>query len=281
VRHCPRDAIRSRFACRPIDKKASMTRKVAIITGSGSGIGAASAVLLARNGWNIVINYASRIDIAREVAKACEMHGAEILLCRANVAEDADCRRMAADAMTRWGRIDALVNSAGTTRFADHADLEALSGDDFLEVYRINVVGPWQMVRAVTGHMKAGGSGVIVNISSVAAIRGTGSSVAYATSKAALNAMTLSLARNLGPEVRVNVVCPAMVTGRWHLEHLGAEKYEAQMTHFANSTPLKRRVDPEDVASAVCWLIEGAGAVTGQVLVVDSGASLGAPARRK
>ena len=258
-----------------------MTSKVAIITGSGSGIGAASAVLLARNGWNIVINYASRIDSAREVAKACEMHGAETLLCKANVAEDADCRRMAADAMTRWGRIDALVNSAGTTRFADHADLEALSGDDFLEVYRINVVGPWQMVRAVAGHMKAGGNGVIVNISSVAAIRGTGSSVAYATSKAALNAMTLSLARNLGPEVRVNVVCPAMVTGRWHLEHLGAEKYEAQMTNFANSTPLRRRVDPEDVASAVCWLIEGAGAVTGQVLVVDSGASLGAPARRK
>ena len=259
-----------------------MTRKVAIITGSGSGIGAASAVLLARNGWNVVINYASRIDSAREVARACEVHGAEVLLSKANVAEDADCRRMAAEAMTRWGRIDALINSAGATRFADHADLEALSGDDFLEVYRINVVGPWQMVRAVAGHMKSGGSGVIVNISSVAAIRGTGSSVAYATSKAALNAMTLSLARNLGPEIRVNVVCPAMVTGRWHLEHLGAEKYEAQMTSFANSTPLKQRVDPEDIASAVCWLIDDAVKVTGQVIVVDAGASIGAPpARRK
>ena len=258
-----------------------MTSKVAIITGSGSGIGAASAVLLARNGWNIVINYASRIDSARDIAKACEAHGAETLLAKANVAEDADCRRMAADAMTRWGRIDALVNSAGTTRFADHADLEALSGDDFLEVYRINVVGPWQMVRAVVPHMKAGGKGAIVNISSGAGIRGTGSSVAYATSKAGLNIMTLSLARNLGPEIRVNVVCPAMVTGRWHREHLGAEKYEAQMTHFANSTPLKRRVDPEDIASAVYWLIEGADAVTGQVITVDSGASLGAPARRR
>jgi 3-oxoacyl-[acyl-carrier protein] reductase len=258
-----------------------MTGKVAIITGSGSGIGAASAVLLAKNGWNIVINYASRLDSAKEVAQACEAHGAETLLCKANVAEDADCRRMAADAMIKWGRIDALVNSAGTTRFADHADLEALSGDDFLEVYRINVVGPWQMVRAVVPHMKAGGKGAIVNISSGAGIRGTGSSVAYATSKAGLNIMTLSLARNLGPEIRVNVVCPAMVTGRWHREHLGAEKYEAQMTNFANSTPLKRRVDPEDIASAVCWLIEGADAVTGQVITVDCGASLGAPARRR
>jgi 3-oxoacyl-[acyl-carrier protein] reductase len=93
--------------------------------------------------------------------------------------------------------------------------------------------------------------------------------------------MTLSLARNLGPEIRVNAVCPSMVTGRWHLEHLGAEKYEAQMTSFANSTPLKRRVTPEDIAAAVVWLIEGADAVTGQVIMVDAGASLGAPARRR
>ena len=257
-----------------------MAGNVAIITGSGSGIGAASAVLLARHGWNIVINYASRADSAREVARACEAHGAQTLLCKANVAEDADCRRMAAEALGKWGRIDALVNSAGTTRFADHANLEALSGEDFLEVYRINVVGPWQMVRACAGPMKTAGKGAIVNVSSVAAMRGTGSSVAYATSKAALNAMTLSLARNLGPEIRVNAVCPAMVTGRWHLEHLGPEKYETQMTNFANSTPLRRRVNPEDVASAIAWLIEDAQAMTGQVLVVDAGATLGAPPRR-
>ena len=153
--------------------------------------------------------------------------------------------------------------------------------DDFLNVYRINVVGPWQMTRAVVPHMKAGGRGAIVNISSGAGIRGTGSSVAYATSKAALNTMTLSFARNLGPEIRANVVCPAMVTGRWWLEHLGEEKYEAQFNSFANSTPLKRRVNPENIASAVAWLIEGADAVTGQVLVVDAGASLGAPVHRK
>lgn len=259
-----------------------MPRKVAIITGSGSGIGAASAVLLARRGWNLVINYASRSESAKAVAAECEKHGAETLLCKANVALDADCRRMAEETMSRWGRIDGLVNSAGTTKFADHADLEALSGDDFLDVYRINVVGPWQMVRAVVGPMRATGAGAIVNISSVAALRGTGSSVAYATSKAALNAMTLSLARNLGPEIRVNVVCPAMVTGRWHLEHLGQEKYEAQFTNWANGTPLKKRVNPEDVADAVAWLIDSASTVTGQTLVIDSGFTLGAaPPRRK
>lgn len=259
-----------------------MTRKVAIITGSGSGIGAASAVLLAHRGWNLVINYASRTDGAKAVAAECEKHGAETLLCPANVALDADCRRMADEAMRKWGRIDALVNSAGTTKFADHGDMEALSGDDFLEVYRINVVGPWQMVRAVVNPMRQAGAGAIVNISSVAALRGTGSSVAYAASKAALNAMTLSMARNLGPEIRVNVVCPAMVTGRWHLEHLGREKYEAQFTQWANATPLKKRVNPEDVADAVAWLIDGAQTMTGQTLVIDSGSTLGAaPPRRR
>lgn len=259
-----------------------MTRKVAIITGSGSGIGAASAVQLARRGWNIVINYASRADSAKAVAAECEKHGAETLLCKANVGLDADCRRMADEAMSKWGRVDGLVNSAGTTKFADHGDMEALSGDDFLDVYRINVVGPWQMVRAVVNHMRTTGAGAIVNISSVAALRGTGSSVAYAASKAALNAMTLSMARNLGPEIRVNVVCPAMVTGRWHLEHLGHEKYEAQFTNWANGTPLKKRVDPEDVADAVVWLIDGAQKVTGQTVVVDSGSTLGAaPPRRR
>lgn len=258
-----------------------MTVKVAFITGAGSGIGAAAAVQLAERGWNIAINYASRVGSAEEVARACAAHGAQTLLCKGNVGDDGDCRRMAQETHAQWGRIDALVNSAGTTRFADHADLDALSGDDFLEVYRINVVGPWQMVRAVAPHMRAVGKGAIVNVSSVAALRGTGSSVAYAASKAGLNAMTMSLARNLGPEIRANVVCPAMVTGRWHLEHLGAEKYEAQFTNFANSTPLRRRVDPEDVAAAVVWLIDGSDVVTGQVLVVDAGFSLGMPARRR
>ena len=194
-----------------------MTGKVAIITGSGSGIGAASAVLLAKNGWNIVINYASRIDSAKDVAQACAAHGAETLLCKANVAEDADCRRMAADAMTRWGRIDALVNSAGTTRFADHADLEALSGDDFLEVYRINVVGPWQMVRAVVPHMKAGGKGAIVNISSGAAIgpgrgpyrdaaAGARGGTCYGAEKAALERFTQGLAAEVY-QYGISVTC--------------------------------------------------------------------------
>lgn len=258
-----------------------MTEHVAIITGAGSGIGAATALKLASSGWNIVINYASHTDSAEAAARACERGGGKAILAKGNVADDAQCRSAAKAALDKWGRIDALVNSAGTTRFADHADLEALSGDDFLEVCRINVVGPWQMVRACAPHMKSVGKGAIVNVSSMAGVRGTGSSVAYAASKAALNAMTMSLARSLGPEIRVNAVCPAMVTGRWHREHLGDEKYEAQMTAFADSAPLKRRVDPEDVAATVVWLIEGADVMTGQLLVVDAGASLGAAARRR
>jgi len=250
-------------------------RNVAIITGSASGIGAATAVLLAQRGWNVVVNYSKSADGAAETARACEALGAEALQCRANVAEDADCRRMAAETIARWGRVDALVNSAGTTKFAAHADLDALSAEDFLHIYRVNTVGPYQMTRAVAPHMKAAGRGAVVNISSIAGLRGTGSSIAYAASKAALNAVTMSLARVLGPEIRVNAVCPGMTQGRWLRENLGAEKYEAQMRHWEQNTPLQRVATPAEVASAVMWFIEQADLVTGQVLVLDSGFTLG------
>ena len=176
----------------------SGSKRVAIVTGSASGIGAATAVLFARRGWNVTVNYSQNADGAAEVVRACTAHGADAFAARADVGEDADCRRMAAETLARWGRIDALVNCAGTTKFAAHRDLEALSAEDFLRVYRVNVVGPYQMARAVAGPMKAGGGGAIVSISSLAGIKGTGSSMAYATSKAALNVLTVSLAREIG-----------------------------------------------------------------------------------
>src|SRR5262245_19700102 len=140
-----------------------MSKRVAIITGSASGIGAATAILFARRGWNVTVNYSQNAAGAAAVAKECEAHGAEALACRADVGEDADCRRMVAETVARWGRVDALVNCAGTTKFVPHADLEGLSGDDFLRVYRVNVVGPYQMARAAAAPMKATGKGAIVN----------------------------------------------------------------------------------------------------------------------
>jgi 3-oxoacyl-[acyl-carrier protein] reductase len=246
--------------------------KVAIVTGSSSGIGAATAVELSRRGWRVVINYSRDEKKAEQVLKQC----ADGMLVKADVGEDADCRRLAKAVLDKWGRIDALVNNAGTTKFVKHADLEGLSAEDFLRIYRLNVVGPFQMTRACARALEAA-KGAIVNVSSVAAQLGAGSSVAYAASKAALNSMTVSLARSLGPEVRVNAVCPGYVDTPWQSGALGAEKAAQAAAHFATLVPLKDYARAGDVADAIVWLIEGARQVTGETIFIDSGMHIALP----
>ena len=194
---------------------------VVIITGSATGLGAAVAQRLAGKGANVVINYTKSETEANATAAACEELGAGVLICRADVSDDAACRRMAAAAIERFGRIDGLVNNAAQSKIAPHADLEALTADDFINIFSVNVVGPYQMVRAVTPQMKQQGKGAIVNISSLSGMTGSGSSIAYAVSKGALNTMTMSLARALAPEIRVNAVCPGVMQTRWWREGLG------------------------------------------------------------
>jgi len=220
--------------------------KTAIITGSASGIGAATAIELSRRGFSVLINYSKSKEQAEKVAAKCK----DAIVVQADVAEDAECRKLAKAALDKWGRIDALVNNAGTTKFVKHADLEGLSADDFLRIYRLNVVGPFQMVRACAAALKAQ-KGAIVNVSSVASLLGTGSSIAYATSKAALNAMTYSLARSLGPEVRVNAVCPGYVDTPWQSNALGAEGASKAAQHYAGMVPLKDYARPEDLAETI------------------------------
>jgi 3-oxoacyl-[acyl-carrier protein] reductase len=246
--------------------------RVAIITGASSGIGAATALELSRRGWSVVVNYARSDAEAREVAARCP--GA--IAVQADVAEDAECKKLAQAALDRWGRIDALVNNAGTTKFVDHADLDGLTADDFLRIYRLNVVGPFQMTRACAAALRST-RGAIVNVSSVAAQLGIGSSVAYAASKSALNAMTFSLARSLGPEVRVNAVCPGYVETPWHEKAHGAERAAKIAAHYASMVPLKDHARPEDVADAIVWLIEGARQVTGEAIFVDGGLHITPP----
>lgn len=249
---------------------------VCIVTGSATGIGAACAIELARRGSRIVINYTKSEAEAKETALACEQAGAEALLVRANVAEDADCRRMADAALERWGRIDALVNNAGTTKVAfNHADLNALSAADFQNTYAVNVIGAFQMIRAVEPAMRSQGAGAVVNVSSIAAVMGIGTSVAYAASKGALNTMTLSLARALGPEIRVNAVCPGFVETRWLAQALG-DRYETAKSRSIGNAPLQKVCKPEDVARTIVWLLEGADLVTGEFIIVDGGSHLGA-----
>jgi 3-oxoacyl-[acyl-carrier protein] reductase len=255
---------------------------VCIVTGSATGIGAACAIQLAQRGCRTVINYTRSETEARQTAKLCEQHGTETLLVQANVAEDADCRRMADAALAKWGRIDALVNNAGTTKVAfNHADLGALSAADFQHVYGVNVIGAFQMIRAVEPAMRKQGGGAVVNVSSIAAVMGVGTSVAYAASKGALNTMTLSLARALGPQIRVNAVCPGFVETRWLQQAVGPS-YEAAKARYAGNAPLQKVCTPIDIARAVLWLLEGSDLVTGEFIIVDGGAHLGgAPAKAR
>jgi len=247
---------------------------VCIVTGSASGIGAACAERLASKGARVAINYTRSEKEAHEVAAACEAKGGQTVIVKADVSSDNECRKLAEAVLEKWGRIDGLVNNAGTTKFVPHQDLDALDAADFQRIFGVNVIGPFQMTRAVAPAMQRQGHGAIVNVSSIAGITGTGSSVAYAASKGALNTMTLSLARALGPAIRVNAVCPGFVETRWLKGGLG-QAYESKKQHYESITPLQATVTPEDVADAVVWLIEGAGKVTGELITVDSGVHLG------
>ena len=246
--------------------------KVAIVTGSSSGIGAATAVQLSNRGWNVVVNFSRNEEQARKVAAQCKSS----ITFKADVGEDADCRRLAQAALDKWGRIDALVNNAGITKFVAHAKLEELSDEDFLRIYRINVVAAFQMTRACAPALKTA-RGAVVNVSSLAALLGTGSSIAYAASKAALNTLTVSLARVLAPEVRVNAVCPGHVDTPWQRTGHGDARAAELKKSYAERAPLKSTSEPEDLADAILWLVEGARQTTGEIIFVDSGMHIATP----
>jgi 3-oxoacyl-[acyl-carrier protein] reductase len=198
---------------------------VALVTGSSSGVGAATAKLLAEQGCRVVINYSKSVDAAQAVAEECRKLGADALVCQANVADDGDCKNMIAAALEKWGRLDALVNNAGTTKFMNHANLGGLDKQDFFDIYGVNVVGPYQMTRAAEKALRKSGDGAVVNVSSIAGVKGAGSSIAFAASKGALITMTMSLARVLSPEVRVNCVCPGFIAGEWLKDGMGEQNY--------------------------------------------------------
>ncbi len=244
--------------------------KVAIVTGSATGIGAAAAIQLAEKGWNVVVNYSRSEADAKNTEAECRGHGVETLLHRADVADDAACRAMVEATMAKWGRVDALVNNAGATKYVDHNDLEGLTPEDFQHIYAVNVIGVYQMVRAVTSHMKSAGTGSIVNVSSISGVSGIGSSIAYAASKGAVNTMTLSLARVLAPEIRINTICPGFVGTRWQRDGQG-DKYDAVVQSVEASTPLRHACTAEDIAETVIMMVEGGRYMTGEVLLVDAG----------
>ena len=247
---------------------------VAIVTGGSRGVGAATAKMLSENGWNVVITCSSSIKDADQVAVNCTHEKAEVIALKADVSKDIECISTINKAIEKWGRIDALVNNAGTTKFSwDHSDLGSLTAKDFQDIYGVNVIGPFQMIKAAKEHLLKSENPCIVNISSIAGIKGIGSSIAYASSKGALNTMTLSMARNLGP-IRVNAVCPGFIEGEWLKKGMGIEMYEGTKKHIQNTAPLGKTCSPESIAEIIINLIEKSELITGQLITVDGGVSL-------
>ena len=253
-------------------------RRVALVTGSGTGVGAATALGLSRLGYNVLINYSKSEQEARQTEAECRAAGADTLLLRGDVANDADCRSLVQGAIRRWGRLDALVNNAGISTFGGAANWDSMDADTFGRILSVNVLGTFQMVRASAPHLRQT-QGAIVNVSSVAGTLGIGSSVPYVASKGAINSLTLHLARELAPEIRVNAVCPGLITTRWFVPGVGQEAFEKLQASYEQRTPLARACSAEDVAQAILWLVDGARTVTGELIQLDSGMHLGAPLR--
>ena len=247
---------------------------VAIITGAGSGIGAAAAIRLASRGCHVAINYAHNAEGAARTADSCRGFGVEAITLQGDIASDRDCRQMVAETVAAFGRIDILVNNAGVTRRVPDRDLEALSASDFEQVFGVNVTGSYQMVRAAVPHLRASGAGAIINVSSDSGLSGDGSSLAYAASKGALNTLTLGLARALAPEIRVNAVCPGFADTSWALAWQDEASYAQFRARVASLSPLKIIPSPEDIADSIEWLAFGARCVTGQLIVIDAGTHL-------
>jgi 3-oxoacyl-[acyl-carrier protein] reductase len=255
------------------------SRPAALVTGGATGVGAATALMLARRGYDIAIVYSRSAAEADATVSQCKTEGANAIAVRANVADDKECRTAADAAVAAFGRIDALVNSAGTTQFVPLTDLEGQNAEDFQKIYAVNVIGPYQMTRAAAPHLRAGGIGAVVNVSSVGSLNGNGSSYSYVASKAALNTMTLALARNLAPEIRVNCVLPGLIETRWLKNGIGEDAYHRVRDGWAEASALQKTCTAEDVAETIVWLAADATLVTGQLITVDGGFLLGRPTR--
>lgn len=248
---------------------------VVVVTGASTGLGRAIAVGAAQQGARaVVINYASSAAAAEETAALVRTAGAEAVVVQGDVAEDGDCCRIA-QAAAAFGRIDALFNNAGLTRIAAYNDLDALSADDFLHIYRVNVVGAYQMTRAARPLLEASDRAAVVMSSSIAGVTGGGSSIAYSASKGALNNLTLSLARALAPKIRVNAICPGFIDSPWFDKH-GAPGTTARLREvIAAKTPLQQASTPDDIAGSALFLGSPAARhVTGETLLVDAGMHL-------
>lgn len=240
----------------------TLAGQVALVTGSSSGIGEATARRLAAAGATVVVNSSTSVEAGERVAAS--LPGAIYL--QGNVADEATCRRLVATTLERCGRLDLLVNNAGTTQLIPHADLDAVTDEVFRRILDVNLLGTWHLCRAAMPALKRSPHGAIVNVTSLAGVRPTGSSIPYAVSKAALNHLTVLLARVCGP-VRINAVAPGLVETPWTKDWGGLHALVAQ------NAPLGRSATADDVAETILGVVRSR-YMTGEVVVVDGGLGL-------
>jgi 3-oxoacyl-[acyl-carrier protein] reductase len=246
-------------------------RPAALVTGAGSGIGRSVALALARAGYDVAINYSRSEAAARAVALEAEHAGARTLLFRCDVSEDAGVRAMLKAVEDKFGRLDVLINNAGTTSEVKAGDFDAMTVEEWDRVFAVNVRGLFLVTRAAVPMLRAS-RGCVVNTASIVGLRPGPQPLPYAASKAAVVNLTRTLAYNLGPEIRVNAVAPGWMEGDWMQRMLG-DKYDDLMSRRARLTPLKRCVTAEDVAQTMMSLVQSNRFVTGEVIVIDGGFS--------
>lgn len=243
-------------------------RKVAIVTGGGTGIGRAISTRLAAAGALVVVNYSRSGEEASATVGEIEASGGKAVAIQADVADAAQTAALVSQTLERFGRLDIVVNNAGTTVFVPFPDLDGIDEDDWDRVMAVNVKAPWLLAKAAAKALRADGGGAIVTISSVAGLRPGGSSLAYSVSKAAMIHLTKGLAVALAPDVRVNSIAPGFVNTRWHDNSSDEKKHQ-----IAEASPLKSHVSPESIATATLECLRNEH-MTGQVIAIDSGSQL-------
>jgi 3-oxoacyl-[acyl-carrier protein] reductase len=251
---------------------AMQTRPVALVTGAARGIGRSTALECSRHGYDVVLNFSRSRAATEQVAAEAEALGGRTLLCQADVSDERQVLTMAGAVRSEFGRLDALVNNAGTTVATPPSDLDGLSMDEWDRVFAVNVKGTFQVTRAVVPMLREAPAASVVNVASIVGLRPGPQPFPYAASKAAIVNLTRTLAGSLGPSIRVNAVAPGWMVGDWMEQALG-DNYERLMERRAKMTPLRRCVTPDEVAVTIVNLLTSNPFVTGEVVVIDGGFS--------
>lgn len=245
-----------------------VTTKTALVTGGGTGVGRATSLQLAKRGFDVAVNYSRSRDDAEQTARGVRELGRRAIVVPCDVSNDRQVVAMIENMRGEYGRLDVLVNNAGTTYFVEHTDLDAMTEDKWDDILGVNLKGAFFVSRAAIPLLRDSGGGAIINVASVAGVAGAGSSIAYAASKGGLITMTKSLAKAFAPEIRVNAVCPGVIISRWLGDH------QDMIDKAIEITPLQRASTTDDVADVITFLACDAGMMTGQALVVDGGRTM-------